>query len=753
MNVDSTVRNLDDYELEEEEDGPTGDKMIVDATYESEVEALVQKFGISPHDVNFLPILTHLGHADNLIDVNEGIKLAIDDRIPRNNDGGVYRRLASVSDTQEYLLIHSDLDNKRKSLQKKIDVYRNWQKNNLAKSSEVDNIIESLIKQRDEVDRLRPHLWGPFHGVMGGIRGLGRLYGDILFAPLSTWTHHEKYLEKMMLCSYGYHEVAIDWFTCILIGWTLNGIYLYDQRGINLDVSTEQKLVYLSAHSDLFNFTDHIVRTVISKVLNLEDACKFTGWEGNDILGAALRDIFPFYAVAGNYLLCYAVAKHITTLLTCGEEEANSYMYNSNSFNPRTGKCMAWDKKCETGIKETKQNVKNPNVDNVIEKAKICTFAPGRVKNFQEQLFGPETKQGTSLGSNSRRTTDYDATISRITAAFSFSLNHQIIKELQMADVSGGGGITDYRETESAKLKLRFVVVPPKKTPKEIPTLRDYVNNCNSEFDARRDKIVQFTLRSQLGGPCISKDRKCMHKALTPCEQAKKQSLKTLSKKVTQQGLFMAAVFNENPDLLHAFTLICIIINGGLRHANKALLRKVCEDYFWLKHVEHNVVKYAKSPSNCCLIEGGGKQFTMSVVLYDGNMFFRKFRDLNRYKVGAKTGKDHLADNFYQTMKEDINAPLLDNQERMHLFVVDVGQCLQKKVEESRRDKDKTVSKSTTLFLFFQLYLFLYVICLIATCFIYMHLSIYNSNQQQRRTRHSLLMYCCQDLVPICSWN
>jgi hypothetical protein len=286
-----------------------------------------------------------------------------------------YPSLFFVSDTQEYALVMKYRDQLRLNYQSKI--------NNLTKCTTTGNDfkveIDELIKKRNEVDLLRLHLWGPFHGSMGGIRGWGRS-NDFILRKIVCWTGHSAAIEKILTCSYGYYHLAMGINTSLLLGWIIEGVHIYDQLELDIDKTIKEKLLFLSKHSRTFAIYDYILRIDLSKLLNLDDSWRLQGEDGYNMLISSLIDIIGWYAMHGNHNLTYAVAYMLRSLRTSKEIEIAAAKKHPTAVNKQTHTAVAYDYFMEYLVKKMKSSIPYAYKSTIMEQVERVFYTPGQLE-------------------------------------------------------------------------------------------------------------------------------------------------------------------------------------------------------------------------------------------------------------------------------------------------------------------------------------------------------------------------------------
>mmetsp|Transcript_32620 Transcript_32620/g.38274 ORF Transcript_32620/g.38274 Transcript_32620/m.38274 type:complete len:1849 (+) Transcript_32620:1794-7340(+) len=677
------------------------DQRKLDPEFIRLVKELVKSLNnVSPSNImSFLPLFTYLGVASSLSDVLDSFKII-------KEMFGDYPWLFMVSDTQEFQLIHDFRDKLRIKIQQKIDTFRKWNEQHLdaASAAAVRSNELSIVKlklQLDKIDDERAHFWGPFHGVMGGIRGWNGQFGSFLLKPMLDWIGYSEAYNSLLVCAYGYHKMAIDVSDSMFISWVITGLSIYETLKLDEDKQPLEKLDIIAKDSTTFQYYDLIVRHELGKLLNLEDSGKLNGVDGFNLLTAAIKQMVGYYAMSGNYNLTYAAAVHIRETKTSKQEECDTYRLNCNAENKKTKKSSPHDRAMETNIKELKQTVGSVNEHNIQREAQNVRVAPGVIHAFSETLFGKEKFEAD--GEDSKNVIDREQAVLSMCVAFKLSLSKQIISEFNASRSGESAEVPPAALSDETFSLLK--VAPPSNAvsknvkPKTLQVRTNWYDSYKLDQTERHKQVVSFVTRTAIGGvnkPDSVKRRMFTRRTLDA--EAKKRTTKNLTKSLNSQFMFFGYILKDHPDLFNRYTLMGMVKDGQLRKAAKAKIRDYCNKEFFTKHNDKNVVYYRKNPSNPCIMESVSlygedvKEYYINGCIYDGNAFIRQFREYSSstFKQGELTGTSQLMDFIYQVMKEELTADDLDDDHpRTLAFIMDLGQCLQKKIEEQRRDLSK----------------------------------------------------------------
>mmetsp|Transcript_28119 Transcript_28119/g.36343 ORF Transcript_28119/g.36343 Transcript_28119/m.36343 type:complete len:1832 (-) Transcript_28119:1731-7226(-) len=671
---------------------------IFDDDYIKEVDEKVKESGnvksVNVHSC--VSLSTSVGSSAKCADISMAMNEA-EERIPLGDDGLPYKSHVNVSDSQEFLAMASNQDARRGAIVRDIKSLKKSRNND---SVALNDEILRLTSELTAIDTERAHFWGPFHGVMGGIRGWSRTFGEFLLRPLMAWAGYSSAYESIIACKYGYYKMGIDLFSSLNYGWINLAIGLYTKLDIDQTVSSFEKIQHLTIKSRVFAFYDMIIRLQLNPLLDMDDAGKLQGVDAMHLLGSSMKDMIGWYAMNGNYNLTYAVAYHLRLMFIGDKDQTDSYYCSPTAYNQKTGHSVHHDMAMEAVVRELKQLLGKYVHENTVEsKSMLLNSAAGKIEELFNNCFGSKT-DFVDPTADSKRTIPITETTARMHVALDTHLSDWILKDINHPNHEDHINPSNKKNKKICEeTEIMPIVSGPSQPRKTMVVIRDYVGNWAKFQKEREERVLNFILRDSIGGTCKSDSKtKSAFQAYGPIPKTKKQTIISLTNSKNKMLLFLAMLVKNNPDALREFGLMCIYYDGSLRKAIKSKSREACEIEFYKKS-NFKPVKYCKNPNNCAEIYAVTDapitiSYMVHTVIWDGNMWLRRGKDVEKSDIGIISGAAVILNHNYQIMREEINVRTPFKRKLFNVFDVGCGEA--KGLENYKRDKLKTTKNVIT---------------------------------------------------------
>jgi hypothetical protein len=596
-----------------------------------------------------------------------------------------------ITDHQEHAAHMKAVNNKRTTIEKTLkNLKAQLPRSHALVYNQIIDQIAKLEKQLDQIDKDEKHLFGYFHGLMGGIRGICNVDGDLCLEGLTCAAGYGAVWGKISSCANGFSDLALSLFKAMNVSWLMVTIKLMEELGINVNDMTvdsfHDKCKEMSSCSPHFRVYDSCLRGRTNIILNLYEASRIPGPKGSDLLTSAAKHIVRLFSVSGNHNFLNAVPFDLANRYTGEQKVVDALYWNPTITLRETKTVMFGDQIMENfGVRYIKSFLPNIRSYNFETKAELMKHNEGKVCTLEENLFGkdkdiPKTTHDPAVVNN--------IMVQQMVTAL-YSNLRDIIKD-------------EYQATPTITNPKRFhCIVPFNKPQSSLEQNPNYFYKLEEIMTERSDVIFQRTARKSVSGEYQTPStKKVISPVVTPFIKTKKVTHKQLVNNTEKLNGVLALMGKYSHDFfLYPWCIAKpsqgdpqgLFLRTGIKSlALNGILKVFGESpCLWSNnhiHIDDHGAQrtnYVRSTSS-----DAGEVVNIDCTVHDANYSIRTLPPFS--STTTATAFDVMKTIFNHLAGKDFEKGV-----KTTIIVFDQSFCVQKAMEEGKRNESSKKNKKT----------------------------------------------------------